>query len=184
MTFQSSSLLQRVTPPSAAHSDCLLCSGWLHSSAVAVLSGHPMGLASPKFWGLLVQLGCTFTNNLSCALFRDSNPAVYHQASPNCHSSFMLLKPALPRGPIYCQVQLPAQSTTLAMSGTQLLYADSQETLSRRFHLNDGLFLVTMNVSTLADQHRLAQQREGFTLVVLVSCQPQLITWLQLTRTI
>lgn len=99
--------------------------------------------------------------------------------APSC-----FLKQALPREPIYYQVQLLAQSTTSVMSGTQLLYADSQETLSRRFHLNDSLFLVTKNVSTLADQHRISQQREGFTAVVLVSCQAQLTTRFKQTRTI
>ena len=51
--------------PSAAHTACLLGSGWLHSTAAAVLGGHPMVLASLQCWGLLPQLGCTFVNSLS-----------------------------------------------------------------------------------------------------------------------
>lgn len=32
--------------------------------AAAVLGNHPMVLASPKCWGLLLQPGCTFNNGL------------------------------------------------------------------------------------------------------------------------
>ena len=44
---------------------CTQLSRWLHSKADAVLGGHPMILVSPKCWGLLLPLGCTFTNSLS-----------------------------------------------------------------------------------------------------------------------
>ena len=69
------------------------------------------------------------------------------------------------------QVQLPAQETRLATSGTQLICADSEKTLPRNFHLNDArLLLITAYLSAPADQHLLSQQSKGFTLVVLVSC--------------
>jgi hypothetical protein len=56
------------TLPSAATTACPLGSSWLHSTAAAVLDGR-LVLASPKCWGLLLQLDCTFTNSLSLALF-------------------------------------------------------------------------------------------------------------------
>lgn len=46
-----------------------LDSEWLHSSTIAVLGGHLIVLASPKCWDLLRQLGWTFSNSLSYALF-------------------------------------------------------------------------------------------------------------------
>jgi hypothetical protein len=54
----------------------------------------------------------------------------------------------------YYQVRVPAQGTALAMYRTQLLCAASQETLSRRFHLNKAaLFLITTYFSAPNEQH-------------------------------
>ena len=56
----------------------------------------------------------------------------------------------------------------LATSGAQLLCADSQETISQKVCLSDaGLFLIPDNLSAPAAQHGVAQQSQGFTLVVL-----------------
>ena len=49
------------------HSCSTIGSGWLYPTTAAVLGGHPIVLASPLLWGLLLQLG--FTNSLSEALF-------------------------------------------------------------------------------------------------------------------
>ena len=43
---------------------CLIDSGPFLSTAPAVLGGHPMTLVPPCF-GLLLQVGCTFTNNVN-----------------------------------------------------------------------------------------------------------------------
>lgn len=49
-----------------------------------------------------------------------------------------------------------AQGTTLVITGTQLLYADFQKTLPKRFHLGDaGLFSVTTNFLAPASLHQL-----------------------------
>lgn len=67
---QSSGLLQKawvtsLALPPATHIACLPGSGWLCSTLVAVIDGHPIVLESLRYWSLLLQLGCTFTNNLS-----------------------------------------------------------------------------------------------------------------------
>lgn len=73
---QSSGLLQRAwitapAPPSAAHTPRLLSSCWLHSTAAAACDGQlSHGIGISKVWGLLLQLGCVFTNSISGTLFR------------------------------------------------------------------------------------------------------------------
>lgn len=37
---------------------------------LAVLGVHPMSPVSPKCWGLLLQMGCTFTNTVSWDFFK------------------------------------------------------------------------------------------------------------------
>ena len=85
-------------------------------------------------------------------------------------------------------VQLPRfscqTSTILSASATQLLCADSQETLPRRSHLSDaGLFLITASFSAPANQHQLSQENTGFTSVVLVSHKSQVTLQPQRSRT-
>lgn len=143
-----SGLLQRVwvtspAPPSAAHTAHLLGSCWLHSTAAAAAGDHPVVLASPKCWGLLLQLGRTFTNSLSWTLFMVPSPTFLHDPfnpeastgtpactvtsglsrSSQCQASAALHDPfrtssiweTLTRDPVW----LPAQSPTLATSGTE-----------------------------------------------------------------
>jgi hypothetical protein len=125
----------------STHSFCLLGLGWVCSTAAAVLGGHPMVLASPKHWGLLWHLGCTFTNSS-------------HRRSSLCQASASLHDPISPElilrlhlhqwplpashSTISCSPWTSAtrvtlthtssstgapQGTTLAISGTQLLSA-------------------------------------------------------------
>lgn len=69
------------------------------------------------------------------------------------------------------QVLLPAQGAMSATSGTQLICADSEKILPRKYHLNDASLLLTIAYPLApADQHLLSQQSKGFPLVVLVSC--------------
>lgn len=46
---------------SDAYTTWLLVSSWFHFMAVAVISGHPMVVASPKCWGFLVQFSAITT---------------------------------------------------------------------------------------------------------------------------
>jgi hypothetical protein len=41
----------------------------LHGTTAAVLGEYHIGLASPKFWNILLQLDCSFTSSLSWELF-------------------------------------------------------------------------------------------------------------------
>lgn len=77
---------------------------------------------------------------------------------PVLYDPFMCSKLVPPGWLFHYQDQLPAQGKTLVISGTQLLCADSEETLSRRFHLSDAsFFLITANFSAPTDQHQLSQ---------------------------
>ena len=64
------------TLPSIAHISCLVISGWLHFIVNAVLSGHLTVLASPVFWHLHWEGGCTSANGLLVSL----------QGLPLCHT--------------------------------------------------------------------------------------------------
>lgn len=71
--WESSGLLQRAwvtapAPPSAAHTPCLLSSCWAHSIAAVAHDVPWYGIS--KVRGLLLQLGCVFTNSISGTLFR------------------------------------------------------------------------------------------------------------------
>lgn len=73
--------------PSTAYTACLLGSGApLHSSCCPWPLSHV--LASPKCWSFLLQLGCTFTNCLLWALFRDSDLITWCQASTSLSEPF------------------------------------------------------------------------------------------------
>ena len=51
-----------------------------------------------------------------------------------------------------------------ALSGSQLLCADLEDILPRRFHLSDaGLLLLTADFSAPANQHQLPQYHKSFT---------------------
>lgn len=63
---------------SGAHTVCLLRSGWLHSITDGCFGGHPIVLAFPQLWGLLLELGCTFTTGLSWALFMTQSLKFLH----------------------------------------------------------------------------------------------------------
>lgn len=73
---------------------CLRSPGWLHSPAAAVLAGCPRLLPSPTCSGSLLHLGCTFTNTLSCALFRDSSSSTQYEVSASPHDPFKTSTPA------------------------------------------------------------------------------------------
>lgn len=54
------------------------------------------------------------------------------------------------------------EDTILAVSGTELLCDNSQETLPRRFYLNGALvLLISAESSAPADQHPLSQQSKA-----------------------
>lgn len=61
-------LVSSLSLPFAAHTACLLGSGWLHYVPVLVLAGHPMMLTFPKSVGALMAI------SLFLALFGDSKP--------------------------------------------------------------------------------------------------------------
>ena len=66
----------------------------------------------------------------------------------------MPLKTVIPGQLLHYQVQLSMSRTVLAAFGTPHVHAEPEETLPKGFHLSDaGLFLVTVNISALADQH-------------------------------
>lgn len=83
---------------------------------------HGTGIS--KMWDLFLQLRCALTNSLSWTLLRDSSTATQCRASVALCDPFMTSKP-MPPGWL---TQLPAQHTTLASSGAQLLCADSKIT--------------------------------------------------------
>lgn len=86
------------------HTDCLLSSFRLHSSAAAVIGVHPTGFS--KLLMSLLKLGCTFTIRLSCTLLRNSISA--HKWQVSLHEAFTLFKPVVPCGRLlYYQVQMP-----------------------------------------------------------------------------
>ena len=77
----------------------------------------------------------------------------------------MPLEPA-PPGNSYHQVKLPGGGTTLEASGTQLLQAYPEETLSRRLHLNHaGLLLLTANFSIFQTKQRFYVSGSGLLLI-------------------
>ena len=102
-----------------------------------------------------------FSPGPSIATEAAPSPMALHGLS-QCQASACLLDPfmvskAEPHGDSYT---LPspatAQSTTLAISGTQPL--GSQKTLPRRWHLKDtGLFSITTNFLAPANQHQQSQ---------------------------
>jgi hypothetical protein len=56
-------------------------SGWLHSTAAAVLGGHSLILASPKLWSFTAP-GLYLHQQ---PLFRDSDPATWCQVTTSLH---------------------------------------------------------------------------------------------------
>lgn len=121
---QSSGLLQRaqvtsVALPSAPHSlSSQLRLASLHCCC-CLWSSYPMVLASPKCWGLLLQLGCTFTNSLSWNLFRDADSVAWSKSSismtPSILGFLLHLRTQLHQGPfpVYHNVKPPLLSMTL-----------------------------------------------------------------------
>lgn len=119
--------------PSTPHTDCLLVSAWLHSTA-AVLVGHPMVLVSLQCWGLCCYWAAR-SPTASPGLFKNSSCATQCQTSDARQDSSMLLGPVSPGRPLHkcgSQDEVPGDAT----SGTQPLWADFEETLPRRFFLN------------------------------------------------
>lgn len=129
----------------------------VHSPAAAALGGQHMSWASSKLlWGPLPQLGYI----LISGLFRDSVPVAQCFTSVNLYylHTFQVRS-------IWVTLTLPSLtskgSTTLCMSETQILYADSLETLYRRFLLtNAGLFWITAHLSNSTDQDQVFQQNK------------------------
>lgn len=158
--------------PSAACSACLLRSGQLHAMTATVLGGCSMMLASPNGLSLLLQLGCTSTNSLLWVLSGNWSSASQCLDSAVLHDTFMtswrvpmgwLLRPPGSAAP-----QATYQTT---LSGTPLLCANSEKTLSTTVHPSTaGLFLDAANFSAPAVQHQLFHQRKRFTLASLVPC--------------
>jgi hypothetical protein len=65
------------------------------------------------------------------------------------------------------QLQLEAEGSPLATSETKIPGVNTQETLSKRFHLNDaGLFLITANFLARDSQRKLSQLKKN----VLLQC--------------
>ena len=126
---------------SAAHINCLLVSGWLDSSTTAVLGNYPIKLAFPKLLGSYPANGLHFHQYFSLGSL--------HGAKHQLSMTYLLIssKPVPPTWILHNQVQLSAQGTTLATSGTQIL--------PRSFHHNnDKLFLIIVDSSTPVDQHQ------------------------------
>jgi hypothetical protein len=131
--------------PSAAHTACLLGSGWLHS--IPTVLGHPMGVAFPKCWGLLLQLGYTFTNR-SLGL-SSGTQVLYTLVGLSCSPwSLHAFKPEGPGWSLHYQVQLQHEDTACVC----WLWG---------FHIS-GAGLASAN------QHQLSQWSSVLTLVVLV----------------
>lgn len=58
---------------------CVLGSSWLLFTPNLVLVSHPLVPVSSKCWGLLQTQGCIFTNSVSWAFFKDTEPATQYQ---------------------------------------------------------------------------------------------------------
>lgn len=94
-----------LAPPFAAHTDCLEFRLSILKLFLA-LGGHPLLLASLKFWGSLLSWSCTFTNSLPWAFFMV--PTVF--MTPSIPG--LQLLPRLHRWPLNCmeafsQLRLP-----------------------------------------------------------------------------
>lgn len=126
-----------------------------------------------------LQLGCTFTNNLSWVLFKDCDPVTQYQVSASQLWDLTSTEAASPLWPFlpsygakaqmltltssrlqnqyhvddsYSLPWFPAWDTASAPSGLELLYADPEETPLKRFHLSDAdLFLTIADFSVPAD---------------------------------
>lgn len=120
------------------HTDCL-GSGWLHSTAAAVLGGHPRVLESPKCWVFL----CNWAT-----LSPTASPVLSSEISTLPHIAKPQLLPMTPSTPsktsatcfhLYYQGQLHEAQIWpgLEQSFCVLIL---RKTLSRRFHLNDAAF--------------------------------------------
>lgn len=150
-------------PPSSGHKVCVIVAGPLHDSKTCFSWGCPILLVYPKCWGVLLQLDFRFTNRLSYALFQDSRPAIQFQDVDVLYDSIMPSKPVPLARILQYQVWIPVGGTTLTISGTQLLYADSEEMLPRKLHTSDScLFLITVASLASAPEHLLCQQTKCF----------------------
>ena len=125
-----------------------LGSGWLHSTAVAVLSAHPMGLTPSICWVFLLEQGCTaFLSNtlfitpcLSCS--------TWHLHAFETNTTWVFVT--------HDQVQ-KHHKVQLWASLEHSIFS-FQKTLTRRFHLSDaGFFFITPNFLSTAIQHKLSQ---------------------------
>lgn len=154
-----------LAPPSAAYTAWFEALAPLHCCCCSVLGVIPsLVQASPKCFGLLLQLG--FTSVDSPGLFRDSSPTSQYQASATLHGSCF-------QNQYHVVTLIPPSLTASIWYNLGYLWntaSDSQKTLLRRFHLSDAGFLITANFSASVDQYQWSQQRKGFTWVVLVSC--------------
>jgi hypothetical protein len=72
-----------------AHTECLMCSGLLHSTFSIDFGRSPKVLAPPTFWNLHYNW-LTFTNGFSQSLFRDSAPVTQCQTSAPLYDSIRI----------------------------------------------------------------------------------------------
>lgn len=157
----------------------ILGSGWLYSTAVAVLGGHLMVPASAICWDLLLQQG--FSNNLFYRLSSWCQVSTFlqgHQQQQrlHLHQLLFLASLSLSCSPwlvhvfktstiwvilTHYQVQLPAGGLSLEHRWFLYFYIFfyflcSQKALPRRFHLsNADLFLRTVNSLAPINQYQL-----------------------------
>lgn len=112
-----------------------------------------MVLTSPKCWGLCCD-GTAPSQTTSPSLFQ-------YRASAALHDPFTPLKPVPPQW-LFTKLNFPVWDTIPAASGTQRLYADSLETLPRRF-LSQWCWLITANFLALTSwQHQLYRKSKLF----------------------
>lgn len=71
------------------HTACLLGSSWVYS-IVAVFGSHSTVPPSPKCWGLLWQLGYSFTNSLSLGSLYGGKPQLLCMTSSILGSQLLL----------------------------------------------------------------------------------------------
>lgn len=136
----------------------------LRPAPAAVLDGHPILPASPKCWGLLLQMDCTFTKSLSKVLFMVSNlnfsswppgPSNATEAAPSLAASLSShsAKPQhLSMTPSCLQKQYYLGDSCITKFGYQHKVQPWTPLEHRRFCLNDTGFLwVTTNFSAPAN---------------------------------
>ena len=113
-----------------------LGSGWLHSTAVAVLSAHPMGLTPSICWVFLLEQGCTAFLSNTLFIVPCLSCSTWHLHAFETNTTW------------YLSHMTKSRSITRYNFGHLWNTASLsfQKTLTRRFHFSDaGFFFITPN---------------------------------------